>query len=514
MGNSVSFGGSLPCTCLHGRGKVVPAPDDEAVHVAGNGRVSVGGGGGGGEKPLDANSNHHRQKNGNGTTGKSSNGTNGKAGDGSSASAFINSASLASPLLQTYARETFPLCLLLIGLDGAGKTSFMQWVTQRYPVMGRGRQGSKSGMNAGVAVDYSDATDPRPTMGFSKEEVRFKKHPLVMHDLGGGKSIRGIWKNYYAEAHGIVLVADGSLPLGNERWDELNEVLEGMIASDDSGLQSRPLLVLLNKQDENSCISADDFKSFVKIADLAEEYSMPFRVVPVCLREKRPILNAATKAQVCSKAVEESIQWVVKGVEIHFPILHMKVQQDTRAQVARDEQLRRDRTARLKAAREAQEAKEIEEEGHSAAENPDVDPFIPLGEHLERVEQRRSSLAPSHELSASVAAATKPGKSVIPASRSEPNVSSSRVSDDFSASDILMDDGDCVRLEDRRQSSQELRSFSGGDNAPSAGSIGDISDAGSEERVRSPRLKTSRPPVYKRQPARLRSPSAPTTVAS
>ena len=235
MGNAVPFGGSLPCTCLHSR-KVTPAVPGEYVHITGanGGHPSTSGAPSNGNTTISAN---------NGNT---------KAAGGSSAPAYINNASIASPQLQTFARETFPMCLLLIGLDGAGKTSLLQWITQRYPVIGRrGRRTSgtrgKGGGGGGAGADPS-TVDPKPTMGFSKEEVRFRKHPIVVHDLGGGKAIRGIWKNYYAEAHAIVLMVDSALAPGNEKWEELNDVIDGLIDSDDAGLQSRPLLVLLNKQ--------------------------------------------------------------------------------------------------------------------------------------------------------------------------------------------------------------------------------------------------------------------------
>ena len=247
----------------------------------------------------------------------------------------------------------------------------------------------------------------------------------------------------------------------------------------------------------------EDFKSYVKIATLAEEYSMPLRIVPVCVREKHIILNVAARDQLCNQAILDALQWLVKGVELHFPILHMKVQQDTRAQIARDEQLRRDRAARLKASREAKEQEEADNDNSPTDILPTgASPFIPLEEHLARVERRKSSVIPeqSHERPPS-----------LPPSRSEPNLSTT--ADEFDVGEILMDEPeDLVQVArpDGRWLSpnrEVLRADSpggegdhSGDVASLGASIGNISDLDELDMGPEPshRLKKSRPPVYKR----------------
>lgn len=49
-----------------------------------------------------------------------------------------------------------------------------------------------------------------PTVGFSKVDLKQGKFEVTIFDLGGGKRIRGIWKNYYSESHGVVFVVDSS----------------------------------------------------------------------------------------------------------------------------------------------------------------------------------------------------------------------------------------------------------------------------------------------------------------
>ncbi|KRY50544.1 ADP-ribosylation factor-like protein 13B, partial [Trichinella britovi] len=49
-----------------------------------------------------------------------------------------------------------------------------------------------------------------PTIGFSKCVIQMRNYTVTFYDLGGSSGIRDIWKNYYAEIHGLIFVIDGS----------------------------------------------------------------------------------------------------------------------------------------------------------------------------------------------------------------------------------------------------------------------------------------------------------------
>lgn len=51
-----------------------------------------------------------------------------------------------------------------------------------------------------------------PTVGFDSKKIMLHGHSVTLYDLGGGTKIRGIWKNYLAEVHGIIYVVDASDP--------------------------------------------------------------------------------------------------------------------------------------------------------------------------------------------------------------------------------------------------------------------------------------------------------------
>jgi len=59
-----------------------------------------------------------------------------------------------------------------------------------------------------------------------------------MIDLGGGSRIRGIWRNYMAEVHGVIYVVDSS---AMERMDESKEVLQTLLSN--PLIQRKPVLL-------------------------------------------------------------------------------------------------------------------------------------------------------------------------------------------------------------------------------------------------------------------------------
>ncbi|KAF5897234.1 ADP-ribosylation factor-like protein 13B isoform X5 [Clarias magur] len=68
--------------------------------------------------------------------------------------------------------------------------------------------------------------DVAPTVGFSKVDLKQGKFEVTIFDLGGGKRIRGIWKNYYSESYGVVFVVDSSdVQRIHETRDTMAEVL-------------------------------------------------------------------------------------------------------------------------------------------------------------------------------------------------------------------------------------------------------------------------------------------------
>lgn len=80
--------------------------------------------------------------------------------------------------------------------------------------------------------------DVAPTVGFSKADIKQGRFDITIFDLGGGKQIRGIWKNYYAESYGVVFVIDSS---DVDRMEETKETVAEVLRH--PRIAGKPVLV-------------------------------------------------------------------------------------------------------------------------------------------------------------------------------------------------------------------------------------------------------------------------------
>lgn len=71
--------------------------------------------------------------------------------------------------------------------------------------------------------------DIAPTLGYTYVDLQLDNFDIKVFDLGGGKRIRGIWKSYYAEVHGVIFVIDAS---AEDRLSECQETLQMVLNQD------------------------------------------------------------------------------------------------------------------------------------------------------------------------------------------------------------------------------------------------------------------------------------------
>ncbi|XP_039411030.1 ADP-ribosylation factor-like protein 13B isoform X1 [Corvus cornix cornix] len=109
---------------------------------------------------------------------------------------------------------TCQVTLIMVGLDNAGKTATV-----------RGIQGESP-------------EDVAPTVGFSKIDLKQGRFEVTIFDLGGGKRIRNIWRNYYAESYGVIFVVDSS---DIERMEETKQAMTEVLKS--PKISGKPVLV-------------------------------------------------------------------------------------------------------------------------------------------------------------------------------------------------------------------------------------------------------------------------------
>ncbi|KAG7249516.1 hypothetical protein CRUP_008728, partial [Coryphaenoides rupestris] len=108
------------------------------------------------------------------------------------------------------------------------------------------------------------------------------KFQVTIFDLGGGRRIRAIWKNYYAEAHGVVFVVDSSdaarVP---ETRDAIAEVLRH------PRVAGKPVLVLANKQDREGALAEADIIESLALEKLVNENKCLCQIVSAGEQQER-----------------------------------------------------------------------------------------------------------------------------------------------------------------------------------------------------------------------------------
>ncbi|GAA5825821.1 hypothetical protein JCM10212_003108 [Sporobolomyces blumeae] len=128
--------------------------------------------------------------------------------------------------------------VLIMGLDNAGKTTFLEKV--------------KSTFNHTPEVDPQSIA---PTIGQNLGRITLSSSVLQFWDLGGQRDIRSIWPKYYTDCHAVVFVIDST---DKERIEECWAIFETIVT--DHRVDGVPTLVLANKQDAEGAIPVEEIK--------------------------------------------------------------------------------------------------------------------------------------------------------------------------------------------------------------------------------------------------------------
>uniref|UniRef100_A0AAV2LGP5 ADP-ribosylation factor-like protein 13B n=1 Tax=Knipowitschia caucasica TaxID=637954 RepID=A0AAV2LGP5_KNICA len=214
--------------------------------------------------------------------------------------------------------------LVMVGLDNAGKTATV-----------RGIQGE-------------NPQDVAPTVGFSKIDLKQGKFEVTIFDLGGGKRIRGIWKNYYSESHGVVFVVDSTdVQRIQETRDTMTEVLQH------PRISGKPVLVLANKQDKEGALAEADIIENLSLEKLVNENK--------CLCQIEPCSAVLGYGKKVDKSIKKGLNWLLNNIAKDYEAIGERVQRDTAEQRAQEEQDRKERAERVRRIREEREREEREE---------------------------------------------------------------------------------------------------------------------------------------------------------
>ncbi|KAI9802098.1 MAG: ADP-ribosylation factor-like protein 2 [Piccolia ochrophora] len=130
--------------------------------------------------------------------------------------------------------------ILMLGLDNAGKTTIVKKV-----------------MN-------EDVNSVSPTLGFIIKTIDFDGYKLNIWDVGGQKTLRSYWKNYFEKTDALIWVVDATDRL---RIDDCREELAGLLLEE--RLVGASLLVFLNKTDVEGCMGEEDVRQGLQLDSIA-----------------------------------------------------------------------------------------------------------------------------------------------------------------------------------------------------------------------------------------------------
>merc|ERR1719242_2298427 len=131
--------------------------------------------------------------------------------------------------------------VLMLGLDNAGKTTILKKLSEE------------------------DITHIMPTQGFNIKSLNHDGVKLNVWDIGGQKTIRPYWSNYFECSDALVYVIDSS---DRRRLEESGQELRELLAEDKLG--GIPLLIFANKQDLLQATPADEITEALALGTISD----------------------------------------------------------------------------------------------------------------------------------------------------------------------------------------------------------------------------------------------------
>lgn len=165
--------------------------------------------------------------------------------------------------------------VLILGLDGAGKTSFLELVKGAFNRAHR------------PAAPHSVP----PTIGMNLLRTGVADMDVTLWDVGG--SMRDIWAQYYADTDAVVFVVDAA---DRARFGEAAAALRTILRATDG-----PVLVLCNKQDRPEAARLSEVLDEV-CAPAGLDGRRPQRVLECCAHRDDGTPRAA-------------IEWIIGALE-------------------------------------------------------------------------------------------------------------------------------------------------------------------------------------------------------
>ncbi|KAJ0753844.1 putative small GTP-binding protein [Helianthus annuus] len=151
-------------------------------------------------------------------------------------------------IIRKIKRKEKEMRILMVGLDNSGKTTIV------------------------LKINGEDTSVISPTLGFNIKTMTYDKYTLNIWDVGGQKTIRSYWRNYFEQTDGLVWVVDSS---DLRRLDDCKFELDNLLKEE--RLSGASLLVFANKQDIQGALSPEEIAKVLNLD--AMDKSRHWRIV-------------------------------------------------------------------------------------------------------------------------------------------------------------------------------------------------------------------------------------------
>ncbi|KAH9394351.1 ADP-ribosylation factor-like protein 2 [Tyrophagus putrescentiae] len=158
--------------------------------------------------------------------------------------------------------------VLFLGLDNAGKTTVLK------------------------KLKNEDVNSISPTLGFTITSFAYKDYILNVWDVGGQKSLRAYWKNYYEDTDGLVFVVDSCDKL---RLLDCKMQLQQVLGEE--RLLGATLLILANKQDIQNSLTSEEIAEYLELDKIKSHH---WKIFPC--------------SAITGENIIESVNWMIDDI--------------------------------------------------------------------------------------------------------------------------------------------------------------------------------------------------------
>ena len=131
-----------------------------------------------------------------------------------------------------------------------------------------------------------------PTLGFNIKSMEYLGYQLNVWDVGGQKTLRSYWKNYFEQTDGLIWVVDSS---DRRRLLECAAEMHQILMEE--RLAGASLLIFANKQDLAGALSTEQIAEAMRLQYITNRHC---QIVACSARE--------------GGGVSDGFDWIVKDV--------------------------------------------------------------------------------------------------------------------------------------------------------------------------------------------------------